>query len=320
MVALSPKTEELLLAAVGIVFISCRSIFAQSLTAKGGIYTLTLALMALVVLLRVLDRREKAAKFLFLAFLIWAAGMGNHWQTQVLWVPFLLFWSYEKKGFFRPKSVLLLLSLVLIGLPTYLYLPLRAILNCLPSWGYPIHPDLFYWVVSRQLVAGTEPWIQNFSFYFESFLEILRVGFHYWMPGFVFLVLTGMGSLWLKEKKLFLPLILLLGPVFLGIWAIHEQKNIYLMHAYLLSLAGLFTVFGFLGIRALLALAGAKPIRGWMVLFFTLISLGWLIHVFQLEDKSRYFLAGDFGDNVMKRIARRFFEGGAEVLAGLFGN
>jgi hypothetical protein len=140
----SPKIDNLLLAAVGIVFISCRSIFAQSLTAKGGIYTLTLLFTSFVVLLRLLDIQQKPSKFLFLAVFIWAVGMGNHWQTQILWVPFLLFWFYEKKTSFRPKSVFLLLNAVLIGLSTYLYLPLRAVLNCLPSWGYPINLHLFY--------------------------------------------------------------------------------------------------------------------------------------------------------------------------------
>ena len=202
-VSLSPKMENLLLATVGIVFVSCRSIFAQSLTAKGAIYTLTLLLTSLVVLLRLLDLRGKSSKFLFLAVFIWAVGMGNHWQTQILWIPFLLFWLNEKKSSLHVRKIILLINIVLIGLSTYLYLPFRAILNCLPSWGYPINFHLFYWVVSRQLVAGMEPWVQNFSFYFVSILEMLKVEFFYWLPGFVFLVLIGTWRLWIDEKKIF---------------------------------------------------------------------------------------------------------------------
>jgi hypothetical protein len=298
------KIENLLLVAVGIIFISCRSIFAQSLTAKGGIYTFTLLLTSLVVLLRLLDIRRPSSKFLFLAIFIWAVGMGSHWQTQILWTPFLLFWLCEKKLFFHGRTIIFLISTVLMGLSTYLYLPLRAVLNCLPSWGYPIHLHLFYWVVSRQLVAGTEPWVQNFSFYFESILGMLRTAFLYWLPGFVFLVLIGMRRLWIEEKGITLSLLLLFGPVFSGVLAIHQQKNIYLIPAYLVPLAGLMVVFGFFGFRSLLALTDKKKDRWMMALFLTFISSEWLIHVFRVEDKNGYLLAEDFGENVMKPLPK----------------
>ena len=303
-VSLSPKMENLLLATVGIVFVSCRSIFAQSLTAKGAIYTLTLLLTSLVVLLRLLDLRGKSSKFLFLAVFIWAVGMGNHWQTQILWIPFLLFWLNEKKSSLHVRKIILLINIVLIGLSTYLYLPFRAILNCLPSWGYPINFHLFYWVVSRQLVAGMEPWVQNFSFYFVSILEMLKVEFFYWLPGFVFLVLIGTWRLWIDEKKIFTSLFLLFVPVFLGIWAIHEQKNIYLIHAYMLALAGLTLILGFWGFRHLLALRVKNEIKWTMMTLLIFVSIGWLVHVFQMEDKSGYLLAEDFGENVMKPLPR----------------
>jgi hypothetical protein len=154
------------------------------------------------------------------------------------------------------------------------------------------------------LVAGIEPWVQNFPFYFESLLEILRVGLLYWLPGFVFLVLIGMGRLWFKEKKIFLSLSLLLVPIFFGIWAIHEQKNIYLIHAYLIPLAGLMVVFGFFGFRSLLALTDKKAAQWIMVLVLTFLSSGWLIHVFRVEDKNGYLLAGDFSENVMKQLPK----------------
>jgi hypothetical protein len=189
-----------------------------------------------------------------------------------------------------------------VGLSTYLYLPLRASLNCAPSWGYPINLPLFYWVVSRQLVAGMEPWIQNFSFYFESISEIVNIEVFYWLPGFVLLVLIGMRTLWIKEKKITLSLFLIFGPIFLGVWAIHQQKNIYLIQDYLIPLAGLMILFGFLGCRSFLLMTDKKSIHGAVILALTLASVVWLFHVFQVEDKNEYLLAEDFGENIMKSL------------------
>lgn len=191
---------------------------------------------------------------------------------------------------------------VLVGFSTYLYLPLRAELNCSPSWGYPIHFSLFFWVVSRQLIAGHEPWIQNPLFYFETVKEISKVFVFYWLPGFIFFVLIGMRILWINEKRVALAMLLLLLPVFAGIVAIHEQKNIYLLHAYLVPLAGLIGVFGFWGFRSLFTFTNNKMTQWMMIFLFIFVSVAWFIHVFQIESKNEYLAAEDFGENVMKPL------------------
>jgi hypothetical protein len=298
------RIDNLLLIVTGLVFVSCRSVFAQSLTAKGCIYTLTLLLTSMVVFFRLEDLNKSFRNYLFLAFYVWAVGMGNHWPTQILWVPFLLLWIHEKKAVLNVWAILFSINVVIIGLSVYLYLPLRANLNCLPSWGYPVDFHLFYWVVSRQLVSGVEFWIQNSFFYFESMLEILKVMFFYWFPGFVPLALFGLTYLWTRKRKSALSLLYLLMPVFLAVFAIHEQQNIYLMHVYLVPLAGLATIFVFCGFCYLLVLANNKEIQKIIILFLLLVSIGWFFRVFRIESKSDYFLAEDFGENVLKNLPR----------------
>jgi hypothetical protein len=303
-ISLDKGLERLLLAAMGIVFVSCRSVFAQSLTAKGCIYTSTLFLTSLVVFFHLVGRDKKIKNYLFLTFFIWAVGMGNHWQTQILWIPFFLLWIYEKRMIFTGRAITFSVTTIVIGISIYLYLPLRGNLNCSPSWGYPINFDLFYWVISRQLVSGSELWIQNSLFYFESISEIFRVIFYYWLPGFALLALLGAWRLWLWKRNLAFSLLCLSTPIFLAVFAIHEQQNTYLMHIYLVPLAGLTVIFGFLGFCYLLVLVNKKESQKIIILFFIFISLGWLLHVFRMENRNDYLLAEDFGENVLKNIPK----------------
>src|SRR5258708_1618741 len=61
--------------------LSCRSVFAQSLTAKGCVYTSTLffAMIFLWLRLKYLDIGDRSNLFP-LIFYLWALGMSNHWQ------------------------------------------------------------------------------------------------------------------------------------------------------------------------------------------------------------------------------------------------
>jgi hypothetical protein len=99
-------------------------------------------------------------------------------------------------------------------------------------------------------------------------------------------------------------LLCLSTPVFLAVFAIHEQQNTYLMPVYLVPLAGLASIFGFFGFFYLLILVNKKEIQRIIIMLFIFFSLGWLFHVFQMEDRSDYLLAEDFGENVLKNIPR----------------
>lgn len=298
-------SNDLLLAAVGLVFVSFRGVFAQSLTAKGCIYTLTLLFTSVAVWLYVFQQRHpQDNRPLIAVWFLWAIGLANHWQTLILWVPFLLIWSYQKRKGWKTKVTLTMATLVVIGLSLYLYLPLRAQLNCEPCWGYPINLPLFYWVVSRQLVAGVEHWVQSGAFYAESAGEMTRALFRDWIPGFAILSLGGMVLLWKRSRQLFLGLMALFVPVFLGIFAIHEEYNTYLMPVYLVSLAGLLVIFGFVAARWFLESFVHPKTSLVLIGILGLLSAGWLLHVFQLEDKSRYTLAEDFGTNALKGLPK----------------
>ncbi|HEY5039019.1 MAG TPA: DUF2723 domain-containing protein, partial [bacterium] len=286
------RAPETLLVVLALVFIFCRSVFAQCLTAKGCIYALTLLLGSLILWFWIKWESGKKGDGIFgLACLLWSIGMANHWQTQVLWLPFLVWWGCRAKFYQSFKGILLGLASFDLGFSLYLYLPLRAALGANPCWGNPINLKGFYWVVTRQLVAGSEKWLNNFSFYFETFREFLKIATTYWLPGFAFLVVTGAYYLWRQNRNLFLGLLLFTFPVGTAVFFIHQQHNLYLLHTYLISLAGIGILFGFMGMVWLDSIFQGERIRQVFPIFLTFFAVGWGVHIFKVEDKSEYTLA-----------------------------
>lgn len=296
---------ELLLLVMGWAFVSARNVFAQCLTAKGCIYTLSLCSTAAALWLYTLWNEDRSrTKPLIGAFFLWGLGLANHWQTHLLWIPFLTVWALQARRLLTTRSILRVLSFVVLGLSLYLYLPFRAERNCQPCWGYPIDWRLFYWVVSRQLVAGVEPLVQNPAFYLKSAKEMMNVGFNYWPPGFAVLCLLGIFRMWMRNYAGLYGFLAMFLSVLSGVLAVHEEQNIYLVPVYLVALSGPALLFGFTGAEWLRQRMPSKALALSWVLFLGLASGLWMAKVFGLEDKSRYTIAEDFGTNALQELDR----------------
>jgi tetratricopeptide (TPR) repeat protein len=294
--------------AAGSLLLFNRGLFSQALSAKGVVYTLTLFLVSFLAWWRV-SRADKGfieSKGYFLLF-IWAVGLTNHWQTVLLFIPFLGFWFWTSKWMFSFKKASWALTGILIGLSPYLYLPLRVRQGPFPCWGNPVTLKEFYWVVSRQFVKGGEPYFHPVSFYLGSIHVILKGWVFDWCPGFGILACLGIFFI-LREKlgwgRLFL---ILYVTILIGVFGVHEEKNNYLLNVYLVSMSGLWTLFGFWGFWSLARRISKRNSRllGGPVFIFMVIGIGfWAFSVFRLENKSFYTLAGDFGENALKLTPR----------------
>jgi tetratricopeptide (TPR) repeat protein len=148
--------------------------WSQSLAAKGGIYTLQLALVSAALLAlwrwsRDAEARLQAGPAALLALpsarlcvLLLAVGLGGHWETQILILPAvgllagLTLWPRWKALRASNASeawshaLLPLLVCVAVGVSFYLYLPLRARLDPVLNWGDPRDWQQFWWVFQRQ--------------------------------------------------------------------------------------------------------------------------------------------------------------------------
>jgi hypothetical protein len=304
----TPKLSKIELFLGSFVFLGCRSLFAECLTAKGCIYTFTLFTFSIAawVYFKSKDNEPKAAEWVLLLF-VWGLGMANHWQSQLFWIPFIILTAWQWRRTLSFKTLTYGFCLAIVGMSVYLYLPLRGIFYPCPFWGDPTKVAGFYWVVTRQLVAGLEPLSRDFSFYQGSLKEYFRVMTLHWMPGTFILFLIGIGEFWRENRSKFWGWLTLYCPVFLAVMLVHEEKNTYLVPLYIISLSGLVMIAFVLGLHRVLAFLNGyknKMVYGIFIIAILLASFFWLVQDQIKENRAQYTLAEDFGENVMLDIPR----------------
>jgi len=291
-------------------------LFTQALSAKGAVYTSTLLLASLLAGWRVQgDGRRLLAPRAFLILFVWALGLANHWQTVLLWIPFGIHWFWDSRWRPSVKNIAMGLTGVLLGLSPYLYLPLRSRLHPWPLWGDPASFSGFLWVVGRKLVAGSETYFRGAPHFLGTLaLEVERLAGSFF-PGFWVLVLAGFYFAWREKIRPARALLLILFSVLIAVASVREDQPIdYLLGAYLVSLSGLWLLFGVWGFLGLMGQAQGWPGRvlsAGLGLWF-LLGLGSGFFVFEDQGKGRYTLADDFGLNTLRGIPR----GGVLVAGG----
>ncbi|HXL72701.1 MAG TPA: DUF2723 domain-containing protein, partial [bacterium] len=290
---------EALLVVAALFFLSCQSVFSQCLSAKGCIYTLTLLIISVLIRIRVSKLKE--SRVIYAAWFLWGLGLANHWQTVILLVPFMIFLTVQKQGF-TVKNTLFFCFFTVLGISLYLYLPLRAALLAQPSWGFPLNWTDFKWVVSRQLVGGEEMKIHSLGFYGGALTAMAR-SFQLWIPGVAALAVLGLWVVYRIEKNLTRDFFILFSAVVLALAGVHEANNLYLMPVYLTVLSGLVVLLSFAGLFWLLS-KGGRPFQKTMAVVLLLFSFFWCWSSFEMEDRSRYTLAEDFGVNVLKCLPK----------------
>jgi tetratricopeptide (TPR) repeat protein len=309
---------------LGLVFLfSCRSVFSQALTAKGCVYTLTLCFLSVFLWFRVKSHEnELSASLVLFVLFLWALGLSNHWESEVLWGPFIVYWFYQEKTHWDVKRVFQALSVIVVGLSLYLYLPLRAALGVLPSWGDPKSLSGFMWVITRESYRGLEPLFRNASFYLSFLKEYFDILLAYWMPGFVIVALIGLFYLWRNIRKLFFSTLILYLPVVLAILAVPREETKFLMTVYLVSTQGVVAFWGFVGIffvmKKLFELNSRFSV--WAVILLFVFGSFWIWQTFKKEDKSQYCLASDFSINALKSLPEKsiFLAEGDNYVVPLF--
>ena len=288
---------------------SAHNVFAQGLTAKGGVYTLTFLILTSLLFLFASDPAGKNPRMpiRYLAWFLGSLGMAHHWPTTLLWIPFYLFWQWRGQAPVRRAAIAF--SFIVIGLSLYLVLPLRAALHPTLDWGHPSRWYDFYWVVTRKLSEGTEPWLRAPIHYFHHAREVFRVlGIDTW-PGQAAFALAGAFLLWKSDRRCGWAWALLVLPMIAAIIVVPRSETTYLLNVYLVAVQAVVAVAAFTGLTGLYNAMGAKRDRLRKALFLVLLLLpaGWTLRTLKTEDKSRYFLQEDYGTNLLKALPRGSF-------------
>ena len=294
---------ELFLAFILVSLFFCQTVFAQSLTAKGGVYTFTLCLFSLIMFVSL--KPASILKKLFLVFYLFSVGLTNHWETVILWVPFLVLWLINNGFRWNLKNGLFLITLFLIGVSTYLYLPIRAQLNPVLNFQNPVNLTSFWELVSRKHYSGVSAQIPMIKTLENSLSGYWNVLFLNWWPGFILIVILGLRVLFKGPRKIFWPLALtyILIVLMTVIYPRYDENDKFFIGIYLVSVEGLLAFWAF-GSLFLLSSVKNKWLAPGIISVLLIISLSWGYFVFARQDKSWFVLQSDYGLNLLKELPK----------------
>lgn len=184
---------------------------------RAEVYALNAFLFILLVFLIVKWTETKDAKLLFLFFFIYGSSFGNHSLLMFLCGPAFLYiiWANRSQSLFDFKRIFFYLSMFILGLSIYLFLPLRSIRNPLMDWGDPQTFSNFAEAFTRKTSLSYH---NSFGFagvpYVFTSLVYQFTPFVFWLGG------LGLWIFFKKDKKLALFSLILLGTNMLCVaWA-----------------------------------------------------------------------------------------------------
>ncbi len=172
-----------------------QTFWSQAIIAE--VYALNALLLAFVILLVTLYRRRRDRRWLWLLGLAMGLALTNH-LSALLFLPGTLL-LVLRQGRPKPATCLVTAVLFLIGLGTYVYLPLASVQNPPVNWGAPHTWSGFWWTVSgriyREYVFGLP--VSDLPARIASWLKMLAQQFT-WL-GFA-LGIVGIWDLWEKDR------------------------------------------------------------------------------------------------------------------------
>ncbi len=297
--------QELWLVFTAFSLLFCESVFAQSLTAKGGIYTFTL--MNFALMLWACSAAESDRWILWVLF-IWSVGMGSHWPFQVIFLIMLLIRYGPKISNQSPPKIFHGLSFTIIGFSSFLYLPLRAAKSPPLNWENPRTLEAFWSIVSRRYFTAGEFASRSQGEWVRNILEFLKVmGLHWW-PGLVLLGIAGAWFLFRQRPAL--------AAAYLGCYAVlvaaiirvthFDTSTLYLETNYLVCTQALPALLAYIGAASLTNrwLCSLPKLASGVALTAVFAAACWGYLVFDRQQKSSYTIAEDLGVNLLKELPK----------------
>ena len=184
---------------------------------RAEVYALNFFVLILLIFLIVKWMDLRDAKLLFLFFFIYGWSFGNHSLLTFLCGPAFLYfiWANQSPSLIDFKRIFFYLSMFMLGLSIYLFLPLRSIRNPLMDWGDPQTFSNFVEAFTRKTSLSYH---SNFGLvgipYVFTSLAYQFTPFVFWLGG------LGLWIFFKKDKKLALFSLILLGTNMLYVaWA-----------------------------------------------------------------------------------------------------
>ncbi len=244
--------------------------------------------------------------WLYASAFVFGLALGVHHVTVALTLPAiaLLVYATERRVF--TSSVLAFATLwALAGLAIYAYLPIAAAQAPSFNWGDPRTLQRFWWHVSgRQFQAYFALSPQSMGAQVALFAKLAAHEFGSpWLPAALALSLTGLYTLFRRDRTMFWCLVLMIvaDVLYASTYEIAEDKAAYFLPAFLaLALAA------GCGARAVIEWASARrwrPAARVAGAALLLVPAATLATNFRVSDHHRDFIAQDYVGNILQTIA-----------------
>jgi len=250
---------------------------------------------------------QHADGWLYAAALVFGLALGVHHVTVGLTLPGLaaLVYATEGRAFFTSRRIMYAALCAFTGLSIYAYLPLAAARSLVLNWGDPETLQRIWWhVTGRQYQAYMSFSSALVGRHVTEFVRLITREFGpWWLP--VGLVLAGIGlaAVFQNDRALCVMLLLIIAAdLAYGLsYDIAEDKDAY----YLPTVVALVIAAG-IGAQQSLLWARARhrePGATLLSVALLLVPAVALASNFRFNDRSRYFIAHDYVDNILDTIA-----------------
>ncbi len=271
------------------------------------VYSLNVLLYALIILLVLIwvnARSRVAERALYLLVFVYALSFGNH-MSAVLLLPALIFilTSVHGKTLLRRRRLIGLLTLFLLGLSIYFFLPIRSAQNPVTDWGNPET-----WSTFKRHVTGWQYQVWMFAGSAEELTRNLGnfIGLYFEQFPFYLLPLSvlGLWRLFVRDRKtLWFLVILFSANVLYGINYGIPDIDPYFLGSFLANAVflgvGLHFVFELVKSRSI-----GKRASYFIVVALILLPLVLLKKNYHEADRRRNFMAYDFASNLMRSVKK----------------
>jgi hypothetical protein len=296
--------------ASGLVLAFSRTLWSYATITE--VYTLNTLLIALVIFSMLRWRRRVMEEssypddsWLYLAAFVFGLGLGVHHVTVALILPSLALLVYRTRGasFFASKKLLLAAGFSTVALvAVYAYLPVAASREPIINWGDPRSLTRIWWHVTGRQYQGffsLAPQVVGEQLVGFGRMALREFG-PLWLPITLLLAIAGFRYAFRHDRTTFWFLALLIAGnlAYALCYTIAEDKDAY----YLPTFIALAIAAGF-GLRGLLEFLPAKFKLVCALAVVLLLPAIALFGNWRFNDRSRYFIAHDYVENIFAGVA-----------------
>jgi hypothetical protein len=302
--------------AAGLLLAFSRTLWAYATIAE--VYALNALLLLVVFFLMLRWRRERLTRgrgdssprhrHLYLAAFVFGLALGVHHVTVGMMIFALAYLVYSTEGarFFTSRGLIYATVAAMAGLAVYAYLPVAARSQPVMNWGDPQTLERFWWhVTGRQYQVFFSPSIDTMFRQVPEFFKLaLREFGPVWLPVGLALGLLGLAASFKRDRTLFWFLILVIaGDLIYALnYEIAEDKDAYYLPAFIAIAIAAGSGAEWLIRSAKLNRLSPAAARYATAAIVLLISLSALAFNLPYNNRSRYYVARDYVENVFKTI------------------